>query len=80
MIEGWAIVRPVLNSRLYWLTMKITFTRSAAVLLTIVLASTLANGRWSVAQEVASAAADDSAQNPPADPPAPAFDESNRER
>jgi hypothetical protein len=75
-MEGWAVGRPALTSCLYWLTMKISFTRSAVVLFTMVVGSILANSRWSVAQDDAAPAQGKSTQNPPAQPPAPIFDES----
>ena len=62
--------------------MNITFTRSAVVLFSVVVGSMLANSRWSVAQDDAAAEVLRPTQDPPAQPPAPVFDqsmESNKE-
>lgn len=76
MMEGWAVGRPDLTSCFYWLTMKITLTRSAVVMFTMVAGSILANSRSSVAQDDAAPADVKTTQNPPAQRPAPVFDES----
>ncbi len=80
-MEGWAVVCPTLTFYSRWLTMKMTQTRHTLWLSSLAAVFLLAGSNWSVAQsdpfaenETGSAGVE-ATKAPPADPPAPAFDE-----